>query len=159
MDTKTLTKLAETFTEVVDFINKTGPLEQATSEANARLDAARKEEASLAATTSSLTTDIKALTSKKAEHVLKAQAVVDDANAQAASLVEEAKATARVTKKKADANAESIIADANARAAEIDAATAAAKQVLADTLAAIENASKERTTLQKAIDNLRAKFS
>ena len=159
MDTKTLTKLAETFTEVVDFINKTGPLEQAIAETNARLSAAKAEEQSLAASVANLNADISKLTSKKAEHLTRIDTMLTDATSQAAYIVEEAKIYNKTAKKKADANAESIIVDANARAAEVDKQTDIARQDLADTLAAIENASKERTTLQKAIDNLRAKFS
>lgn len=145
--------------DIADAMEGISSLEQAAKEANARLVSVREEEASIAGSVASLSADIKALTSKKADHLTRIDIMLADANAQSAQTIEDAKTYAKALSQKAGAKAESIIADANVRASEIDAATTAAKQVLADTLAAIENASKEKGTLQKAIDNLRAKFA
>lgn len=159
LDINPLKRLVEVLSNAVDFVEQTGPMEQALVETSKRLDALRAEESATRTSVETLTAEIKALTGKKADHVSRIEILVSNAQAQADNILAEARNTAKETKKKADAAAEKIIADANARAAEVDAQTTKAQDELAAITDAIANAAKERTTLQKAIDSLKAKFT
>lgn len=158
LDVNPLKRLVELLSNTVDFVEQTGPLETAIAETKTRLQTARDEESALTATVSTLKEEISKLTSKKADHLARIDAMLADAQAQADQMKADAKKKYTLKMDDATSAANQIIAAAEARAAEVDGATTSAKQNLADTLAAIENAAKERTTLQKAIDGLKAKF-
>src|SRR5574343_159208 len=85
-------KVFQAIIDIADALEGVNSIEQAISEANTRLAAAKGEEASLTKSLASLNADISKLTGKKAEHLVRIDAMLADANAQAASIVEDAMA-------------------------------------------------------------------
>lgn len=155
-------KQSRVFQAIIDVgaaLDDIGSLDGATSEAQQRLAQAKAEEAAVASAVDGLKNDIKALTSKKADHLVRIEAMLADADEQCKAALAKANVQSKAVLAKADTQAALIIADAESVAATICVKTADMQAQLDGILAAVEAATKERTALQRAIDAIKNKFS
>ena len=152
-------KVFQAIIDAADAFEKISSIENAADEAQARLDAVRVDERAATLSVDSLKDEIKSYTSKKAEHLVRIDAMLEDANKQAGGIIADAKATASGVVDAAKAQASDIVAAANSEAGLSWALVDDAKAELARITAAIADAKKEHASAQKAIDALKAKFS
>lgn len=152
-------KVFQAIIDAADVIDQLSSLDNAVLESKKRLEVSKAEEASVLAGIEGLKAEIKALTGKKSDASVRAEKMLADAEAQAKELVVLANADKDGILKNAHTMAMGIVAEAEQKAAKINGDIEIAKTQLDAINAEIAEKSKERTSLQKAIDGIKAKFA
>lgn len=152
-------RVFEAVIDLADELEQLGSLKNAADEASARLGGLRDEESKLAEVISGLKSEIEKLGGKKSDAAVKAKKLVEDAAVEADGIRAAAKGDAKYAIDNAKATADKIIADANKIADDIAAKIEIARAELAQINAEILAKKQESTSLQKAIEAIKKKFS
>jgi chromosome segregation ATPase len=156
---KKQSKVFQAIVDVADILEQIDSIDSAVGESELRLEAAKKEEAALNMQLETLKSNIEAMTSSKAEHLARINALVADCALKCDDKLKEAGIAAQSIKNEATGSAKRIVDDAEAVAARISNETDVAREKLNSILQQSSEAAAELDKLNKAIEALKSKFA
>lgn len=156
---KKQSKVFQAIVDVADILEQIDSIDSAVGESELRLAAAKKEEAALSEKLEALKSNIETMTSSKAEHLARIDALVAECALKCDEKLKDAGIAAQAIKSEAANSAKQIVADAEGVAARISDETEVARGKLNEILKQSSEAAAELDKLNKAIEALKSKFA